>query len=100
MKLIYLLATPLVGARVVTLQQQTAIIGDEIEKNEAKTIVHDESAPVVGVHFTTSYAVAAARYQNGTMRDLGKVLGDAEYIDLMSRWTDWERKPRKTSKAW
>ena len=100
MKLIYLLATPLVGARVVTLHQQIAILGDEIERDGAKPIVHKEAAPVVGVHFATSYAVAAARYQNGTMQDLGKVLGDAEYIDLMSRWTDWERKPRKPSQAW
>lgn len=45
-----------------------------------------EEAPMVGVHFTTSYAIASVRYQNGTLRDLGKIDGDAEYVETMSRW--------------
>jgi hypothetical protein len=76
----------------VKTQQQVPILG---EAQNARTEfvqsttqhVTKEIAPAIGVHFTTSYAVAAARYQNGTLRDLVRVAGDAEYIDLMRRWT-------------
>jgi hypothetical protein len=100
MKLIYLLAAPLVGARVIQSHQQIPVLGNDIVQNEAKATVHNEAVPVVGVHFTSSYAVAAARYQDGTVRDLGKVLGNAEYIELMSRWTDWDRNPHANPQAW
>jgi len=91
MKFFHLVVLPLVCARVVR-NQQVPIIGDSRDV-EAKvgtfTLLEtvEEDAPTVGVHFTTSYAVASVRYLDGTMRDLGKIAGDAEYIDLMSRWT-------------
>jgi hypothetical protein len=87
MKGLYLLlrlATPLVSARVVQSPQQIPILGE----NE------NGPAPSIGVHFTTSYAVTAARYENGTTKDLVKVTGNAEYIGLMSRWMDsWKADP-------
>jgi len=84
MQLIYFLVVPLVSARVVRTTQQIPVLGDVAEV--VKQIAREESAPAIGVHFTTSHAVAAARYQNGT-RELVRVAADAEYIDLLSRWT-------------
>lgn len=81
----FFLVAPLVSARVV---QQVPILG-EVAKDFGQTIVQ-EVAPAIGVHFTTSYAVAAARYQDGTTRDLVRIEADAEYIELMSRWTQLE----------
>jgi hypothetical protein len=76
-----LLFAPLISARVVQSRQQLPVLANE-------------PAPSIGVHFTTSYAVAAARYENGTTRDLLKIEGDAEYIGLMSRWMDlWNADP-------
>jgi hypothetical protein len=89
MKLVYLLVAPLASARVVRLQQQQVPIL-ESSANEFVPTAQEAVAPAIGVHFTTSYAVAAARFQNGTTRDLARVAGDAEYIDLMSRWTAWK----------
>jgi L-cystine uptake protein TcyP (sodium:dicarboxylate symporter family) len=95
MKLACLFVVPLVSARVVRPQAQIPIVGQvgnietEIVQSSAQNIT-EEIAPAIGIHFTTSYAVAAARYENGTTRDLLRVAGDAEYIDLMSRWTVWE----------
>ncbi|KAF1939559.1 hypothetical protein EJ02DRAFT_408380 [Clathrospora elynae] len=85
-----LLIVPLVSARVVRYLQQIPITeeGDKhaatIEELETRKAV----VPGVGVHFTTSYAVAAARHQNGTRRDLVRIDGDAYYTELMSRWMD------------
>jgi hypothetical protein len=73
-----LLVVPLAGARVVSSQQQVPIF-EEVAEN---------ATPHIGVHFTNSYALAAARCQNGTTRDIVKVAGNAEYIGLMSRWMD------------
>jgi hypothetical protein len=89
MKLIYLLLAPLASARVVRTQHQIPILASSA-KGIVQPTAQDEVGPAIGVHFTTSYAIAAARYQNGTIRDLAKVAGDAEYIDLMSRWTAWK----------
>jgi hypothetical protein len=82
---------PLVGARVVHTQQQIPIVaGAEDVGSEMTAPVLDqtfgEEAPMVGVHFTTSYAIASVRYQNGSFRDLGKITGDAEYVETMSWW--------------
>ncbi|KAF2631941.1 hypothetical protein BU25DRAFT_406462 [Macroventuria anomochaeta] len=75
MKLLAALVVPLVGARVVRLEQ-TPLVQE-----------HTQSlAPGIGVHFTTSYATAAAKYENGTTVDLVRVEADADYIELMSRW--------------
>jgi uncharacterized membrane protein YjgN (DUF898 family) len=95
MKLGYLLVVPLVSARAVKTQQQVPILGDAQNARtefvqSATQLLTEEIALVIGVHFTTSYAVAAVRYQNGTMQDLVRTAGDAEYIDLMRRWTDWK----------
>jgi hypothetical protein len=62
----------------------------EIVRSTAQEVA-DDIAPAIGVHFTTSYAVAAARYQNGTIQDLARVAGSTEYIDLMKQWTNWEK---------
>jgi hypothetical protein len=87
LNLLLLLVAPLLSARVVQSRQQIPILGE----NEK------EPAPSIGVHFTTSYAVAAARYENGTTKDLAKVTGNAEYIGLMSRWMDsWKADPSIT----
>ncbi|KAF2739822.1 hypothetical protein EJ04DRAFT_483191 [Polyplosphaeria fusca] len=42
----------------------------------------------IGVHFTSSYAVAAIAYGNGTVEDLVRVDGNAQYNDLIRRWSD------------
>lgn len=89
MKLSYLLVLPVVGARVIGTQQ-VPVLAAPSEHAEQSTAYEDNAPPTVGVHFTTSYAVAAARYQNGTIRDLARVEGDARYIDFMSRWADRE----------
>ncbi|KAF3051417.1 hypothetical protein E8E11_006569 [Didymella keratinophila] len=78
MKLLAALVVPLVGARVVKYEQMP-IVGHKQVEHTAK--------PAVGVHFTTSYATAAAKYENGTTVDLVRVEADADYIELMSRWT-------------
>lgn len=63
MKLLAALVVPLVGARVVRYEQ-VPIVQKEVD---------DTAAPAVGVHFTTSYATAAAKYENGTAVDLVRV---------------------------
>lgn len=94
MKLFNLIVVPLVGARVVHTQQQIPIVADDAEDvgSEMTTTILDEApgeeAPMVGVHFTTSYAIASVRYQNGLFRDLGKIIGDAEYVETMSWWAE------------
>jgi hypothetical protein len=90
MKFIHFLVVPLVSARVVRTTQQVPILGD-VTGEVVQPIAQEEVAPAIGVHFTSSYAVAAARYQNGTTRDLGRVAPDAEYLELMSRWTQLDR---------
>lgn len=64
MKLLAALVVPLVGARVVRFEQPIPIVQKEVE---------DTAAPAVGVHFSTSYATAAAKYENGTTVDLVRV---------------------------
>ncbi len=64
MKLLTALVVPLVGARVIRLEQQIPIVQKEVENTDV---------PAVGVHFTTSYATAAAKYENGTTVDLVRV---------------------------
>ncbi|OAK98899.1 hypothetical protein IQ06DRAFT_278590 [Phaeosphaeriaceae sp. SRC1lsM3a] len=90
MKLFYLLVAPVVSARAINTQQVPVIGGVEKEVVQSTTY-EDDAPPAVGVHFTTSYAIAAARYLNGTTQDLAKVEGGAAYVDLVSRWADQER---------
>jgi hypothetical protein len=90
MKPIFLLVAPLASAGVVRTQQQIPILASGANEIVQPIAYQEEVLPAIGVHFTTSYAVAAARFQNGTTRDFAKILGDAEYIDLMSRWTAWK----------
>jgi hypothetical protein len=61
MKLLAALVVPLVSARVVRFEPQVPLVQAE------------DAAPGIGVHFTASYATAAARYENGTTRDLVRV---------------------------
>jgi hypothetical protein len=63
MKLLAALVVPLVGARVVRYEQVPIVGHEEV----------DDTKPAVGVHFTTSYATAAAKYENGTTVDLVRV---------------------------
>ncbi|KAF1840846.1 uncharacterized protein K460DRAFT_370827 [Cucurbitaria berberidis CBS 394.84] len=68
-------------------QQQVPILGEAVEDVSSQpSEATEDAAPGIGVHFTNSYAIASARYQNGTTRDLVKVEGDAQYIELMTRW--------------
>ncbi|KAF2704466.1 hypothetical protein K504DRAFT_461225 [Pleomassaria siparia CBS 279.74] len=46
----------------------------------------------VGIHFTTSYAIAAARYERGFVEHLVRVSGSDEYIEAMARWADADNK--------
>ena len=64
MKLLAALVVPLVGARVVRYEQMPIVGHKQVE---------DTAKPAVGVHFTTSYATAAAKYENGTTVDLVRV---------------------------
>lgn len=64
MKLLAALVVPLVGARVVSFEQVPILRHTEVEET---------AVPAVGVHFTTSYATAAAKYENGTTVDLVRV---------------------------
>lgn len=77
-----LLLVPLASARAVVAQQIPILDDNAVGEKEF------DVAPVIGVQFTTSYALAAARYQNGTMRHLIRVEAGADYIGLMSRWMD------------
>ncbi|CAO2650439.1 Nn.00g017310.m01.CDS01 [Neocucurbitaria sp. VM-36] len=98
MKFLSFFVIGVASAHVIRSQeQQVPIVGDIVEdasphvSPEEDDVTHIE--PGIGIHFTTSYAVAAARYQNGTTRDLVKVEGDAQYIELMTRWM-------KTRQSW
>lgn len=76
MKLLAALVVPLVSARVLRFEQQIPIVPKEVE---------DTAAPAVGVHFTTSYATAAAKYENGTTVDLIKVCQAIfRYVSLLT----------------
>lgn len=98
MKLLSFCVIGAASAHVVRSQdQQFPIVGDVLEDVAPRVLLGEDDvkdfAPGIGIHFTTSYAVAAARYQNGTIRDMVKVRGDAEYIELMTRWV-------KTRQSW
>jgi hypothetical protein len=80
-----LLLVPLASARAVQYHHhQIPIVEETVE--ELTGAEESDAIPIIGVHFTTSRAVAAARYPNGTIIDLVQIPGDAEYTDLMSRW--------------
>lgn len=90
MRLLPLIVVPLASARVVNSQHQVPII-EQFVDDVAPQVVHVENSlayetPAIGVHFTTSYALAAARFPNGMTKELVKVNGDAEYIELVRRW--------------
>jgi hypothetical protein len=94
MKLLQWIVVPLISARVVRAEEQFAIqevdgIGSEFHTPEH---IPEEFALTIGVHFTTSHAVAAARYANGTTKDIVRVAGNADYIDLMLRWASWRER--------
>jgi hypothetical protein len=65
MKLLAALVVPLVGARVIRFEPQVPLVQTEVPVGDA--------APGIGVHFTASYATVAAKYENGTTRDLVRV---------------------------
>ncbi|KAJ5059018.1 hypothetical protein J3E74DRAFT_354510 [Bipolaris maydis] len=81
-----LFLVPLASARVIRQAHQVPIVdkatGDTASVEDKTT----HASPTIGLHFTTSHAVAAAHYQNGTTRDLVRMQGDADYQDLMRRW--------------
>ncbi|KNG51421.1 hypothetical protein TW65_01436 [Stemphylium lycopersici] len=80
-----LFLVPLASARPVEYAQQIPITGETADGVDG--IRHD-AVPGIGVHFTASYAVAAAHYESGETKDLVRIDGDAEYTELMLRWTD------------
>ncbi|USP74431.1 hypothetical protein yc1106_01705 [Curvularia clavata] len=77
---------PLASARVVRHAQQIPMAdntSDDIPTPQDQT---KHTPPSIGLQFTTTHAMAAARYDNGTTRDLVKMEGEPEYQDLMRRW--------------
>ncbi|KAF2856327.1 hypothetical protein T440DRAFT_413492 [Plenodomus tracheiphilus IPT5] len=85
MKFFPLIAACGVRAAVIREPQQVPIL-EHTEVHTPHLGEEGPSRPSIGVHFTSSHAVPAARYSNGTILDLATIEGDAEYIDLMSRW--------------
>ncbi|EDU39931.1 hypothetical protein L13192_01998 [Pyrenophora tritici-repentis] len=95
LSLLFILCTA--GARPVSFglgpyqfQLQIPLLG---EKTNTNTNSNDNgiemiSAPSIGLHFTTSYAMASAHFINGTTTDLFKMSADAEYTMLLSNWMD------------
>jgi hypothetical protein len=79
-----LLLVPLASARAVRYHHQIPIIEEPVE--DLTSAEQLDATPSIGVHFTTLRAIAAARYPNGTTIDLVQIPGDANYIELMSRW--------------
>lgn len=78
---------PLASARAVPYHHQIPITEESATEDltSAKKIDLD-ATPSIGVHFTTTQAVVAARYPNGTTIDVVQIPGDDGYTDLMSRW--------------
>ena len=93
------LIVPLASARAMRSPQQIPMVA-EVAKNVAVEESGSDVAPSIGVHFTTSYALAVARYQNGTTRDIIKVEADTEYIGLMSRWMDSYSSSERRDDSW
>ncbi|KAH7080352.1 hypothetical protein BKA63DRAFT_488119 [Paraphoma chrysanthemicola] len=98
MMLFQLFLVPLVAARVMRTHPQVPLIAEVVEDVSTEVVqlseesVLEERLPIVGIHFTTSYAVASVRYSNGTWKDLAKIPADAEYIEILSRYTAiWPR---------
>lgn len=94
-----------VGAAVVGVHEQVLLVEHSLGQagsGDRYTNKEETERPSVGVHFTSSNAVAAARYPNGTIVDLAKVKGGADYIDLMSRWlsSNSESPWNKKEDAW
>jgi hypothetical protein len=88
MKLLGLfLIARLVSVRATKDVQQIPIIGEAPNSVVIAGIGKDD-AHGIGIHFTTSYAVAVARYLNGTTRDVATIEADSDYIKVMSRWMD------------
>lgn len=91
MRLHAFLVVPVVTAGVLR-GGQVPIAEDMEDASQTYTpitaVETEHVAPGIGIQFTTSYALAAARFANGTVKDLAKIQGDAEYIELMSRWME------------
>jgi hypothetical protein len=94
MRLLQWIVVPLINARVVRAQEQVPIQEVDNTRSElhAPKQIAEGFAPTIGVHFTTSHAVAAARYANGTTKNIVRVAGDADYINLMLRWASWRER--------
>ncbi|CAA9958651.1 hypothetical protein PTMSG1_02192 [Pyrenophora teres f. maculata] len=85
------------GARPVSFglgpyqfQLQVPLLGGKTNTNTNSNDngVEMVGAPSIGLHFTTSYAMASAYFTNGTTTDLFKMSADAEYTSLLSYWMD------------
>lgn len=81
-----LFLVPLASARVIRQAQQIPIVDNAADDTTSVEDNTTHASPSIGLHFTTSHAVAAAHYQNGTTRDLVRMEGGADYQDLMRRW--------------
>ncbi|KAL6155650.1 hypothetical protein ACJBU6_05856 [Exserohilum turcicum] len=79
---------PLASARPANHAHQIPIVPQPADDIPAPATTTDTlAAPSIGLHFTTSYAAAAAHYANGTTRDLLTMDGDDDYKELILRWT-------------
>ncbi|KAI8936301.1 hypothetical protein NX059_006720 [Plenodomus lindquistii] len=103
MRFLPLIAACSVGAATIKEQQQVPI-QEHIESKIHRPKEEDFNRPSIGIHFTSSHAIPAARYPNGTTLDLTTVEGDAEYMGLMSRWmrkaSNPSRRQRSLRKDW
>ncbi|KAE8842736.1 hypothetical protein HRS9139_02033 [Pyrenophora teres f. teres] len=95
LSLLFVLRTA--GARPVSFglgpyqfQLQVPLLGGKTNTNTNSNDngVEMVGAPSIGLHFTTSYAMASAYFTNGTTTDLFKMSADAEYTSLLSYWMD------------
>lgn len=77
---------PLAGARVVRHAQQIPMADNTVQDISTPQDQAKHTPPSVGLQFTTTHAMAAARYDNGTTRHLVRMEGEPEYQDLMRRW--------------
>ena len=81
---------PFASSYVVPDQSQLSAFKSDSQKADNRAV-----APGIGIQFTTSYATAAVRYHNGTIKNIVKVPAGSDYTDLVAR-----RAPPGSSKTW
>ncbi|KAL1792121.1 hypothetical protein ACET3X_009872 [Alternaria dauci] len=81
-----LFLVPLASARPVRYHHQVPMAEETTKDLTSAKEMEVDATPSIGVHFTTTQTVVAARYPNGTTIDVVQIPGDAGYTELMSRW--------------